>query len=305
MITRGLLNDKKGKIDYTHDLKTIKISISSEIRRKQLYLDIDNTYLNIPQYLFEETIPKGTYIIQVLEDAYLMSSTEDNIKKIRYHHGDITKTLIQRENEFSIFTGTDLLAQDESDFYPEVICFLNELKKINPSTYLGTLFDLSKLYLKLNICDISQYDMVLEEDEIMLMKYKLRPLVISKINLFIINRKTLEFIGNISCELDKEFTYDGNVSYFIHEKYRQQGYATKALNLVIKLLKEYDNEINKRLYISTVANNIASQKVALKNGADLYFSGEVPKNDDLWVFNRVNEVKIYTINPERKEFGYE
>lgn len=72
------------------------------------------------------------------------------------------------------------------------------------------------------------------------------------------------YIGNISISLD-----NNNVSYYILRQFRNQGYATKALTLLIKLFqnKEYVNI--KEVLLTTKKDDIYSQKVILNNGGIL------------------------------------
>ncbi|MDE6292198.1 MAG: GNAT family N-acetyltransferase, partial [Bacilli bacterium] len=90
--------------------------------------------------------------------------------------------------------------------------------------------------------------------------------------------------------------YIGNVEYEIKEKYRRRGYATRALGLVKRLVAEYESEVDKCLYITTELDNKASQGVILKNGGILLYEGEVPNGDKVKFLNKVDYVKIYTID---------
>lgn len=115
----------------------------------------------------------------------------------------------------------------------------------------------------------------------------------------IILNSTRENIGNISFAFSNDvkegFTYDGNVSYNVKEEFRNNGYATMALALLKELLK--NNKKNKcgYLYISTVPENIYSQKVALKNGGELSYCGLVPTNDSLYFIGGIKEINVYKI----------
>lgn len=69
------------------------------------------------------------------------------------------------------------------------------------------------------------------------------------------------YIGNISYSVD-----NNNVSYYILEQFRNRGYATKSLSLLIKLFKTEEYNYIKKISLSTEIDNIYSQKVILNNG---------------------------------------
>jgi len=110
----------------------------------------------------------------------------------------------------------------------------------------------------------------------------------------IILNDTKEVVGAIAFDFRQTESdpYFGNVSYEIYPYYRNNGYATKALELLKELVKS--NEcVEKDLYISTVKSNRYSQKVALNCGAELYFSGEIP--DDVIYTEKERDINIYKI----------
>ena len=95
------------------------------------------------------------------------------------------------------------------------------------------------------------------------------------------------------------------MEYEIKENFRKQGYATRALALVKRLVSEYQGEVDKRLYITTEVDNLASQGVILKNGGILFYEGKVPKGDKVSFLNKVDYVKIYTIDAKSlQECGF-
>lgn len=67
-----------------------------------------------------------------------------------------------------------------------------------------------------------------------------------------------------------------------------------ALDLLKCLLKF--NGYSKDKYIYTLPNNIASQKVAIKNKGKLCYEGFVLKEDSLYYIDGIKEVKIYKIS---------
>lgn len=84
-----------------------------------------------------------------------------------------------------------------------------------------------------------------------------------------------------------EFTYYtiGNVGYYIRPSSRNKGYATKALSLA----KEYYKNIGKdKILLICTNNNIASEKVILKNGGKLEL--------EMKAFDGINNLKRYWID---------
>ena len=78
------------------------------------------------------------------------------------------------------------------------------------------------------------------------------------IGLFIFNHRLNDFLKNGS----------GHISFYILKEYRNRGYATKGLGLLINKIKDivYEDEI----YMSCNKLNKASLKVQLRNGAKIY-----------------------------------
>ena len=116
---------------------------------------------------------------------------------------------------------------------------------------------------------------------------------------YIVLKENMENIGNIgySFSLEDTFLYTGNVHYEIKEDFRNKGYVTMALNLLKDIVKNI-NIKNKDLYISAFSDNIPSIKVAIKNGGELVYDGELPDQDFclLQDANHKNKhIKIYRI----------
>ena len=113
----------------------------------------------------------------------------------------------------------------------------------------------------------------------------------------IVLNETNDVVGHIAFDysLSSGFDYSGNVEYSIKEEYRNKKYATKALALLKKLLKSNTFDGDKDLYISTLPENIYSQKVAVNNGGILYYDGEVPKEHIIRITDKIKKVKVYQI----------
>lgn len=107
----------------------------------------------------------------------------------------------------------------------------------------------------------------------------------------IILNDSFEEIGHIIYTY-KTSELTGNLSYFIYEEYRNNGYAKKALYMLVKNIRKLDN---KDLYLSIVPSNIASIKVAKYAGAAYYKPVNIPTNyifcDDS-LYNCANMYKI-------------
>lgn len=114
----------------------------------------------------------------------------------------------------------------------------------------------------------------------------------------ILLNETREKIGDIGyqCSQSKQgFTYSGNVDYFIYQKFRHMHYATRALHLLKQFLANHFLDEEKDLYISAFPDNIYSQNVALKNGAELVYEGEVPETETMRTIDGIEEIKVYQI----------
>lgn len=80
----------------------------------------------------------------------------------------------------------------------------------------------------------------------------------------------------------------GNIGYIIAEKYRNKGYATKGLKLLIELIKEKKLIKEKELYFTCLQNNKYSIKVILNNGGYIHHY----KNDKVYLRIRLDELKL-------------
>lgn len=125
----------------------------------------------------------------------------------------------------------------------------------------------------------------------------------SFISLKISLNESLEIIGSISfhSSSNDDLFFGGNVSYYIEEKFRNQGYATMALKLLKEALKNNKYALENGLVIATVPDNIYSQKVALNNNGHLIYEGSVPKDNLLYSLDHVENVKVYKIDLQDKK----
>ena len=112
---------------------------------------------------------------------------------------------------------------------------------------------------------------------------------------------TLELVGEIGFQATEydEFFYGGNVDYTIYDSFQHQGYGTQSLSLLKELLQQNTYAIKEGILISTLPDNIYSQRIAIKNGGILIYEGTVPRNTSLYQIDHVEEVKVYQIQMKK------
>ena len=106
-------------------------------------------------------------------------------------------------------------------------------------------------------------------------------------DIYLSNTRTL--IGYIVYRDNNMVTKIGNIGYYIEEKYRNNGYAYKALNLINQKLLELEKE---NIIITTYEENIPSRKIIEK------FGGKLKEKDKYNVLYYECEVK--KINKNRR-----
>lgn len=112
---------------------------------------------------------------------------------------------------------------------------------------------------------------------------------------------TLELVGEIGFQttLYDEFFYGGNVDYTIYDSFQHQGYGTQSLSLLKELLQQNTYAMKEGILISTLPDNIYSQRIAIKNGGILIYKGPVPRDTSLYKIDHVEEVKVYQIQMKK------
>ena len=176
------------------------------------------------------------------------------------HHCD------ENNKDYAIFVNEDddeniiLLSYDENITFKEV----TDEKEIEMMTELLHQFDEQ-------MCDI-----IYENDELMLSK--LNKYMYEDIHLNSLDDDNRKFVPDEVFETLEQAkntvdflidSYDNG--YHIAKQFTNNGYATKALKLFLKCLKEKTNA--KELYGITLKENIASQKVLQKCGFKKVFEG--------------------------------
>ena len=72
-----------------------------------------------------------------------------------------------------------------------------------------------------------------------------------------------EIVGSIYVKINYHRRHIGEIVYFLDEKFWNKGIITNAVTLVVGICKKELNLV--RLEILVIMNNIASQKIAIKN----------------------------------------
>lgn len=127
-----------------------------------------------------------------------------------------------------------------------------------------------------NFCD--QFNVVIKDDVLSLsVSNKLSANEIndrSFENFDIILNNTNQKIGSISFDYFTPNFELGNVNYAINDQFRNNGYATRALRLLVQLLKNNNFKGNKDLYFLVNYYNECSKQVILNNGGEIVNGGD-------------------------------
>lgn len=224
--------------------------------------------------------------LQEFSVAKYIHDSNNGTKECRvYNSNNNNKTLIE---ELSLNKKEALsLAQDLFDN----IKFVGGFYKI---------MNVYPLYRRLNLVPDTWYNPIVSDDVITLSSSRFSS--IDSVNrnknatLDIILNETKEQVGTITFNFKNTgFTYDGNIGYEIKDEFQHNGYASRALKLIKEVIKSNQFKGDKDIYISTVPNNIYSQKVAENNEGKLVYNGNVPDNDKYNYKYGVKEVKVYQI----------
>ena len=93
-------------------------------------------------------------------------------------------------------------------------------------------------------------------------------------NFDVILNATNERIGSISFDYHIPKPDFGNVTYHIKEPFQNNGYASRVLKLLVKLLKNNNFKGDKDLYFLVSYYNEYSKKVVLNNGGEIVNGGD-------------------------------
>lgn len=93
--------------------------------------------------------------------------------------------------------------------------------------------------------------------------------------------------------------YFGNINYRIKEEYRGNGYAKRALSIMLNILK-YNTKFDEDLYVASIPSNRNYLNVAKECGGQLIFSGEAPNSVIGKKFDtEMKYVEVYKFNIEK------
>lgn len=304
---KGIYESIKQDNSINNELK--KKIIGSILKYNPDVINEDIKVLPLDIYLMDDD--NKTYeIIKENDDNFIVSRknyTNQNIEEIslefmgsNFKIDKITHTLNGSTKDIETYS------IDNNDY-------INNLSKNKAFTYAKTLLDdictidkikniidVNLLYKKLNIITKDKYNPVISDDKISLCTIKKEDNILDKKSSFfsIVLNDTKEVVGDISYNYMNEGPSElGNVMYNVKEKYRHNGYCTRALSLLIKLLKNNTYNGNKDLYLATI--NEYSMRVAKRNGGILY-NGEYKDLESKDLENDLsdendNEVELFKI----------
>ena len=262
-------------ITYEMFLEELKLNLSKD----------DFKYVKIHQ--LRNKIIKGSFIIikgvrksfnvLINEDYYYLS------KNIIYLDRTRQVTLLSNaEGKFEITE--KIISQQDGSRYRKYINNENKevfsrktalytayklLRDLNGIKEFNDLIDLDFAWKDINVIKKEEFNPIIEDDKICLSQ--INPSDSIKIKYNIVLKETNEIVGEIACIPKRDyFTYDGGIEYKIKDFYKNKGYATKALKLLLKYLEILNVE---QLFIATEIDNIASKRVFAKNNGELILKG--------------------------------
>lgn len=263
-------------------------------------LSVDLSFLSD---IYGDELLCGDIQVRMYEEMFIFTHKMNSLKVV--HYGSKTLVINRIDHNYVFIEGDKEYSSTDKTTHIETIRhvkeFLKELQVIKGELTNKVLFNMADLYVETNLYDEEKYQEVISDDTVALILLEFRNKNGYWLPLDIVNIATKEIVGKIEVNLGLDnFRYQGNVEYKVNEGFRHQSFATHALSLLVKLVKEYSDEVDKNLYIATLPDNIYSQQVALKNGATLYYDGEVPKGDKLSYLGKVKEVKIYKLDANKE-----
>lgn len=257
------------------------------------------------------------YIIRENNKTYELIKENDNnfliVEKVSANQKPEELMIELKNNNYKIMHNLKGSINDIETYSMDNNDYINNLNKNKAFTYAKTLLDdictidkikniidVNLLYKKLNIITKDKYNPVISDDKISLCTMKKEDNILDKKSSFfnIVLNDTKEIVGDISYNYMNEGPSElGNVMYNVKEKYRHNGYCTRALSLLIKLLKNNTYNGNKDLYLATI--NEYSMRVAKRNGGVLY-NGEYKDLESKDLENDLsdendNEVELFKI----------
>ena len=94
--------------------------------------------------------------------------------------------------------------------------------------------------------------------------------------------------------------YGGNINYRIKENERGNGFAKRALLLMLNLLKE-NTKFDESLYVSSISENKNYLRIAREYGGELVHKGLVPNNVISSFYDReMRDIELYEFKHHRR-----
>lgn len=289
----------------------IQIKINEPLCYEDFYKELKNNlneydfnYVHITQLIKNQikgtlVIIKGvrkSYNILINDDYQFFSKNIVHLKgsrlvtltTIKPHDYEVTEKIISdKKKRFRRYNNSN---QDNAIFLKNealamALKMLKDLKGIKESHEYFSSFEILE---KLNVVKEEFINPVCT-DGVITFSEKINP---GFLYFEIILNETNENLGFISWNgLKDHFTYDGNLSCEIKSNYRNKGYSTRALKLLLEYLKKYNV---KDVFLSTRLDNKSVQKVALKSGGTLILKGYVT-DDKIKENYNLDEVMVYKL----------
>lgn len=273
--------------------------LNAKILKQTLYLFKENKYEyciteNKEQLLLSERKMENEDIMEIELKIDKNKETYRVTKYIHDQNHSTKETKIYPMKEDNAF---DFWRMNKKE---AVVLLQGLVNRLDKSDKIGRITSFGKFCSYLHLLPDLDFNPVIENDTIALSVsrfYNANAIFVNKCDLKfdIFLKETREKVGHIGYLYGREdgFTYDGNVYYEIEDQFKQQGYATLALELLKDLLLKH--QVNSNLYISTLPNNFYSQKVALNNQGEKIYNGSVPEEDKLYRQDGIEEVVVYRI----------
>lgn len=283
-------------ITYEMFLEELKLNLSKD----------DFKYVKIHQ-LRNKTIKGNFIIIKGIRKSFNVLINEDYYylsKNIIYL--DRTRQVTLLSNAEGKFEVTEkIISQEDGSRYRKYINNENKevfsrktalytayklLRDLNGIKEFNDLIDLDFAWKDINLIKKEEFNPIIEDDKICLSQ--INPSDSIKIKYNIVLKETNEIVGEIACIPKRDyFTYDGGIEYKIKDFYKNKGYATKALKLLLKYLEILNVE---QLFIATEIDNIASKRVIAKNNGELILKGYLIDEKIIQNHN-IDEVEVYKL----------
>lgn len=285
------------KLEVRYIENTLEIIINDDCHLKEfndeIRIKVKKDFLSNLSLAFIEpdfSIKKGTIYLFMKDNLVFNVYTNEQktyISERKFIETGIQETIINLEenNKFSISS----MNHDLNGSTHEIRTYMSNTKSFSQLDK-NIAFDLARQLLE-HLNEVLTVDNIYEQLKI-LPQYKYNPIISDEIitlslcdkalvetinnkksqTLDIILNETKEKVGSIHFDYSLDVNSKnsvGNVSYEIFEQFQNKRYATRALKLLIEIVKNNKYEGNKDLYFWICCDNEASKKVVLNNGGHL------------------------------------